>query len=446
MKKEYFTQEELSFVDATDHEKHGLRGVVQIYRKNKETGEVSFWDESSNIIPISGYQWILMKMFNLFLDSSHGKVTDNLTKDTTLAIPDLNNKINIGTKSDEYTVMNENIPSTHFCQGFIVGNGGAGEDVVTTKNTAYSFVSLRKPIPFQQFSSTGLNASIAGQYLGKYNGTTGSTINSVFIKKFDTTPHIYHSWWVDSQRWDYVDKVTEGYLGPDSATGVMKTNRIETYVECQLSLSDTDCKAYFNHEGVNETSMINELGLVAYDAIQGERSIIETCYSQLIEPFLKVLFSHNWMDQDSYEQIEFDRVVTYILDISEIFTDELTSKLSKQVNLKNFITQLKGLNHESDTLDIAITVNDVEEFKSFITNDNDVEDSQKCIGVEAYYNQNGTLQYVTDNFLTYLKDSSTSELSIDEAQRIKLITYYTFNSIPISENWEILINYRIYAN
>ena len=54
MKKEYFTQEELSFVDATDHEKHGLRGVVQIYRKNKETGEVSFWDESSNIIPISG--------------------------------------------------------------------------------------------------------------------------------------------------------------------------------------------------------------------------------------------------------------------------------------------------------------------------------------------------------------------------------------------------------
>jgi hypothetical protein len=29
---------------------HGLKGVVQIYRKNKETGEVSFWNESHNII------------------------------------------------------------------------------------------------------------------------------------------------------------------------------------------------------------------------------------------------------------------------------------------------------------------------------------------------------------------------------------------------------------
>ena len=29
-------------------------------------------------------------------------------------------------------------------------NGGSGEDSITTKNTDYSFISLRNPIPFQQ--------------------------------------------------------------------------------------------------------------------------------------------------------------------------------------------------------------------------------------------------------------------------------------------------------
>jgi hypothetical protein len=66
------------------------------------------------------------------------------------------------------------------------------------------------------------------------------------------------------------------------------------------------------------------------------------------------------------------------------------------------------------------------------------------INVEAMYNQNNTLQYTTDKFLTYLGDVSfTTE---DEAQRIKLITYYTFNSLPIESNWELLIDYRLYAN
>ena len=68
------------------------------------------------------------------------------------------------------------------------------------------------------------------------------------------------------------------------------------------------------------------------------------------------------------------------------------------------------------------------------------------IGVEAFYNQNGTFIYTTDKFLDYLSDSSFGSMTTDEAQRIKLITYYTFNSIPLQANWKVLINYRIYAN
>lgn len=56
MQKEYIANEQMSFEDKSSlaEEKHGLRGVIQIYRKNKETGEVSFWDESENTITISG--------------------------------------------------------------------------------------------------------------------------------------------------------------------------------------------------------------------------------------------------------------------------------------------------------------------------------------------------------------------------------------------------------
>jgi hypothetical protein len=46
----------------------------------------------------------------------------------------------------------------------------------------------------------------------------------------------------------------------------------------------------------------------------------------------------------------------------------------------------------------------------------------------------------------YLEDPAFDGMSSDEAQRIKLITYYTFNSIPLQEDWRLKIYYRIYAN
>ena len=54
--------------------------------------------------------------------------------------------------------------------------------------------------------------------------------------------------------------------------------------------------------------------------------------------------------------------------------------------------------------------------------------------------------YETDIFLDALASANFNSLTTDEAQRIKLITYYTFNSIPLQKNWRTLINYRIYAN
>ena len=76
-----------------------------------------------------------------------------------------------------------------------------------------------------------------------------------------------------------------------------------------------------------------------------------------------------------------------------------------------------------------------------------VNDSSWSYGSHpAMYNQNGTFVYTTDKFLEYLSASEFNTLTNDEAQRCRLVTYYTFKNIPLTENWKVLIKYRIYAN
>lgn len=120
-------------ISTTD--KHGLHGHVSVFRRNKSTEEVSLWDDSDNIIPISGYQFVLMKMFGLHLDSSHKLPLEKLDMDTTLVTPDLNNngEYKIGIDPNDYSIMADDISSRHIVQGFMIGNGGGAEDNITTK-------------------------------------------------------------------------------------------------------------------------------------------------------------------------------------------------------------------------------------------------------------------------------------------------------------------------
>ena len=420
----------MSFKDGT--EKHGLRGIVEISRQNKTTGEIEFLERKSNIIPISGFQWILMKMFGLYLDSKHnvpGKRNEVLGKDTTVVIPDMNAKapFHIGVNPDSYSPMNTNISDTHFIQGFMIGNGGSGEDAITTKNTNYSFISLRNPIPFQQTQGTTLDPSLAGKYLGiQREANQSSFSNSYYIKKFDETPHIYHSWWREGQHWDYLDPVTVGDLGPNALNGIGKTDRIETYAECKLSIDKDDCVAYFSHEGNTQTAMINELGLVAFDTAPGIRSIVEALYADQIKSFIKIVFDNNRTEED---------VETAVTLAKDIFTVMENLRAYNHPNINAFIDVIEAFSSYDETP----TAEQIEAMQDELKKDEN-------IGVEAFYNQNGMYVYEQDKFLDYMSASNFSTLSTDEAQRIKLITYYTFNSIPLQDNWRILINYRIYAN
>ena len=399
-----------------------IRGVIEINRRNKITGETEFVYKGENVITISGYQYILEKIFDLYLDSKHNNGYEKLDKDTNLVIPDLNDNLGIGQPSNDYTSMVTNIAENHFIQGFMVGNGGAGEDSITSKNTNYSFINLRNPIPFQQ--SQG---SLIGDKMGKYVGVMNvSGIKEYFIKKFDETPHIYHSWWSDGQAWDTVKPVSPQALGPDAQQAV--TTRIETYAECILSIDDTDFKSYFEHAGQTNTAMINELGLVAFDTKNGGHSEIEELYKTKIHTLLYILFD-NQNDPVTKDALA-DTLRSYATDIR----DALIGKGSSHI--ASFVTTMNDLSNDTE-----IDVTDPDTLQTYRDSLCDTNN----IGVEALYNQRNKLQYVTDHFMEYVNDEISFDTE-DEAQRIRLITYYTFNSIPIEQNWELLINYRLYAN
>ena len=104
-------------------------------------------------------------------------------------------------------------------------------------------------------------------------------------------------------------------------------------------------------------------------------------------------------------------------------------------------THINELYTTLQTISEASTL-DYQSYKNSLSSASNIE-------VEAFFKYDGSVYryaYETDKFMTYLADEAFNDDSEVEAERIKLITYYTFKAIPIEENWETLINYRIYAN
>ena len=414
---------------------NALHGHVQVFVRNKKTGEKKLWSESDNVITLSGYQNILLRSFGLRLDSLHkvSYIDSNIGRDTNLVTPDLNDQsvFGIGRKIDEYSPMVDEFSNTHFIQGFMVGNQGAGEDNITTKNTNYSFINLRNPIPFRQTSDV-LNPEIANKYLGIYNIPNASELTgfakSYYIKKFDETPHMYHTWWEENQEWDKVDPVTVDQLGPDNSTAA-KTNRIASYIQCEMSIDSDDCVSSFSHAGATQSPVINELGLVSYNTIPGLRSVYEATYTAYIKDFIRLIFTNNITDDEKQEIIQLASAIYEILTAEE---GNITTY--GQANINNFVALVTEIGAIEDP-----TLMDIQSYRDRLGASDNIE-------VEAFYNQMGVFQYETDKFLTYLSGSEFTGLSTDEAERIKLVTYYTFNSIPLSSEVDILISYRIYTN
>jgi hypothetical protein len=189
---------------------------------------------------------------------------------------------------------------------------------------------------------------------------------------------------------------------------------------------------------MNETPAINELGLVAFDTEAGARSEIEALYNSDIKLLLSILYDNKRDVSTIPEILDLTNGILTALNNVKVGTE--TKPITDFGNTKmnafvSTLTALSGETVEGITDDPTI----LEQYQDAFTKDSN-------IGVEALYNQKGDFIYETDKFISVLQSSEFDTLGTDEAQRIKLITYYTFNSIPLQKNWRTLINYRIYAN
>jgi hypothetical protein len=238
-----------------------------------------------------------------------------------------------------------------------------------------------------------------------------------------------------------VDPVKPGDLGP-SNNQQAKTNRIETYVTCSLTISDTDCQSFFTNAGNNQSPVINELGLVAFDSTGGLRTKMAVLYKQRIKTILNVVYAH--LTDEEYTTDEMSELSTLIND--PIYKDDDGNPVTIIDAFHKFLT-----NHTQNNLNAfyitLVQIKAMIDAETFVPSAiKEQLSSDQNIHVTAYYNQSGVYQYEEDEYLKLIDEVEYTESELDEAQRIKLITYYTFKSIPIQSNTRWRIDYRLYSS
>jgi hypothetical protein len=149
-----------------------------------------------------------------------------------------------------------NIPALNYVFGFMMGDGGSKEDNITAIAPDYKNRGLFRAVPFRM-SNDGYDFP-EGKYYGKsqtYQSSSGlDPVTSYYIKMFDDPkPRIVHSWVSDSS--DELDIVDDTVFASTSS------NAIESYVEINLSIDQSDGRGFFTT--LDATPRVNEFGLVA---------------------------------------------------------------------------------------------------------------------------------------------------------------------------------------
>ena len=134
--------------------------------------------------------------------------------------------------------------------------------------------------------------------------------------------------------------------------------------------------------------------------------------------------------------MRFNEEILHILTNIELDSSTVNIKDFGDPNINEFVDTLIELSGETEE---SMTSEKIIYYQEAFAADTNIK-------VSALYDQKGVYVYESDLFLHELSMSYFDTLTTDEAQRIKLVTYYTFNSIPLQKNWRTLINYRIYAN
>ncbi len=219
------------------------------------------YSRDHNIIPIGGYQFVFDKLFNIGLDQETTLRVGNLNDEAPMMkigvsrANYISSKFNAETNIGGESVIPRggiNIPALNHIFGFMIGDGGSREDNSTAIAPNYKNRTLYNAIPFRM-SNDGY-AFPEGMYYGKSKPSSSDGVTSYYIKKFDTPdPHIVHVWATHNN--------TEEEMVDDSVFSSTSSIPIESYVEMNLSVNDSDARGYFTTVG--SSTRVNEVGLVA---------------------------------------------------------------------------------------------------------------------------------------------------------------------------------------
>ena len=138
-----------------------------------------------------------------------------------------------------------------------------------------------------------------------------------------------------------------------------------------------------------------------------------------------------------------EKIISYANSIKSVLSDLGTTEFGEHTSIDAYGNQRMNAFYASITR-LSVETSDTLDYAKYMGTGE--FGGEMNLNVKAYYNQNNELQYTTDEYLDILGSDSFNTLSTDEAERIKLFTYYTFTGIPLEENISILIDYRIYAN
>lgn len=210
-----------------------------------ELDEVVF--ETTNMVPLIGVQYAMEMIFGIKGDL---KIPRPVISGSQLGSTDISGGASIsGDKDMPY-------PYGQMVCLFGIGTGEGQNGNIVAPEVYYNETNVTNMIPFRYVASNNdiLTADEKLMYFGK-SSAGDAAYTGYYLKRFDHDPIIYH------KKTDGSD-VEESIF--DSGT---KTpgGTIESFTECNLTITQADVREYFNARGNTEVPRISSLGL--YSAV-----------------------------------------------------------------------------------------------------------------------------------------------------------------------------------
>ena len=222
--------------------KNRIRGGYGLHTNPKtglsELDEVVF--EQENTVVIDGVQYALENIFGV---------------KGTLQTLFLNDTDGIGSQLGATPTPGSIYPVGHRVCLFGIGNGGAAMNNSTVEMVPYNRRTIPGMIPFRH-TNDQLTGNDVDKYFGKKN-LNGKT--AYYAKRMDNEPTIVHFWLDGNDN----GKVVIGTQVDNNVYTSNRTEKIQSFAQCSLTVCKNDVKEYYANQGLVEQPCVNVIALMA---------------------------------------------------------------------------------------------------------------------------------------------------------------------------------------